>query len=262
MIVYFSGTGNTKYCAERLAEMLGETLRPITVADLTEPGSACVRTADKRVVWMFPTYSWGMPKQVRRLLRKAQIEAPGDAEHWMVTTCGDDIGKTATQWRRAVERRGLKAATAFSVQMPNTYTFMKGFDVDSAELAKSKVEAASARLQHIAEVIAAGKIVADEVTEGGWAFLKTAVVYPLFYAFCTSPKPFYANDDCINCGLCMKACPMENIAPGADARPFWRDNCMLCSRCYHICPRHAVQYGKTTVGKGQCRLFVSGMLKK
>jgi Fe-S-cluster-containing hydrogenase component 2 len=55
---------------------------------------------------------------------------------------------------------------------------------------------------------------------------------------------------------------MENIAPGAAARPFWRDNCMLCSRCYHICPRHAVQYGKTTVGKGQCRMFVSGMLKK
>jgi ferredoxin len=262
MIIFFSGTGNTKYCATKLAAILGDDVRQVTVADLTEPASAVIKTDEKRVVWMFPTYSWGVPKQILQLMKHAKFAVPADALHWMVTTCGDDIGKTAAQWRRALHRRDCVTASAFSVQMPNTYTFMKGFDVDAPELEKSKIEAALPRLQRIAEVVAHGEPVADDVVEGSFAWLKTAVVYPLFNMFCMSPRRFYANDDCTGCGLCRKACPMENIVPGQGNAPLWHDNCMLCTRCYHICPCHAVQYGKTTAGKGQARCFVKTLNDK
>lgn len=256
MIIYFSGTGNTKYCATKLANLLGETLQPIKVANLTSPRTAILKTDDKRVIWMFPTYSWGVPKEIVGMLKQAQIIMPSDAQHWLVTTCGDDIGKTASQWRRLMKRRGCNVATAFSVQMPNTYTFMKGFDVDSPEVEQAKIKAAEPRLSQIAKIIAEGKVVADDVVEGSWAFLKTAIVYPLFNKFCTSSKPFEANDKCTGCGLCIKSCPMENIVPGPKDKPYWREKCMMCTRCYHICPCHAVQYGSTTEDKGQARSFI------
>lgn len=34
-------------------------------------------------------------------------------------------------------------------------------------------------------------------------------------------------------------------------RPSWGQDCAGCLACYHVCPRHAVMYGKATVGKGQ-----------
>ncbi len=257
MIIYFSGTGNTKYCALKLSSVLGDAMQQITVAHLTEPGSSRLKTTDKRVIWMFPTYSWGIPKQIARVMKKAHLDMPEDAQHWMVTTCGDDIGKTADQWRRIMRGRGCRVATAFSVQMPNTYTFMKGFDVDSKEVEQAKLEAAAPRLSNIANIIASGTKVADDVVEGKYAYLKTAIVYRLFNLFCMSPKPFMADDKCTNCGLCMRMCPMENIVPGANNKPYWRDVCMQCSRCYHICAKHAVQYGNATKDKGQSRSCIN-----
>ena len=63
------------------------------------------------------------------------------AVHWMLTTCGDDIGMTDRRWRRIIRSRGWKAADAFSVIMPNTYTLMKGFDVDDENTAARKLNA-------------------------------------------------------------------------------------------------------------------------
>lgn len=260
MIYYFSGTGNTKYCATKLSNILGDEITPITVAHLRSPNDARFSTSDKRVIWMFPTYSWGMPKQIANLLEQATFHFADDAVQWMVTTCGDDIGLTASQWRNIIRSRDLCAGTAFSVQMPNTYTFMKGFDVDSAELANEKVQKSQATIQNIAAIISKGDIVKDQVTKGSFAWFKTAIIYPIFNLLYTSPKPFCTNDDCNKCGLCRRTCPMENIGFDPDGKPKWNDNCMLCSRCYHICPQHAVQYGNKTRNKGQQRTFVRDLM--
>lgn len=257
MIYYFSGTGNTKYCAGKLAEMLGEKMVSITVAQLRSPNDALLSTDDKRIIWMFPTYSWGMPRQIANLLKCATFKMPADAVHWMVTTCGDDIGLTAKQWRKLMYENDFIDGTAFSVIMPNTYTFMKGYDVDSEALANEKIAKSQQTLENIAAIIAEGHVVKDQVVTGKFAWFKSKIVYPIFNKFYTSPRPFYATDECSKCGLCRRACPMENIAFNSQGKPRWSSNCMLCSRCYHICPKHAVQYGKETQNKGQHRTFIN-----
>lgn len=250
MIVYFSGTGNTRHCAAELAQLLGESLHELSPGELLDPAAIEFEVTGERIIWAFPTYSWGMPPVVANFIAKARFGANvQSACHYMLTTCGDDMGYTDRQWRKLMSKRELTAKGAYAVIMPNTYTLMKGFDVDSREVARDKVAASSERIALIAKAITEGDD--DMPIRGSYPWVKSAVIYPWFKAFAMSPKPFHTTAGCTACGLCSRSCPMANITPGADGKPVWGKNCALCLRCYHSCPRRAIAYGKATDGKGQ-----------
>lgn len=250
MIVLFSGTGNSLHVANLLSEELGDK-----IVRLPYTADCLPQTDNNRVIWVFPVYSWGIPPVVARWISRLQIPGANDASHHAVMTCGDDIGQADKMWRKAVEKRGWKTAGAYSVQMPNTYVLMKGFDVDSPELAESKIKAAGPRVRSIAQRIEAmpGDAQTD-VVRGGFAWIKTKVIYPYFTRFEMSPKPFHPTDACVGCGICAKACPMTNILM-TEGHPQWGTNCALCLGCYHACPHHAVAYGKATLGKGRKQIL-------
>lgn len=264
MIICFSGTGNTLNCARRLAELLGnEDVRMLTPSELRAPENAVLPLPDEteRIIWAFPTYSWGVPPVMVHYINKVKI--PGNATslpQFMLTTCGDDIGHTNRQWSRLMRRRGLTPAGAFSVIMPNTYVCMKGFDTDTREEAERKIEQSQETLSRIADAIRNGG--GDILVPGSFPWIKSTIVYPWFCRFEMSATPFRTNGGCTSCGLCIRSCPMSNISSRKDGCPAWGDHCAMCLRCYHICPRHAIQYGKSTEGKGQQSLLSAADMHK
>lgn len=250
MIIFFSGTGNSHHVATQLGAKFNDSnIIELKGEILIDPMQCKIKCKDDRIIWVFPTYSWGVPPVVARFIKESNIELTGDIKHYMVTTCGDDAGLTGSQWKKLIKKRGWQPATAYSVIMPNTYVLMKGFDVDSKELAAKKIKASIGRINEIANDIKSVSP-SDSITKGSWPWFKSRIINPYFKAFCMSPKPFKANGRCIGCGKCSKACPMENIIM-KDGAPQWHDRCALCLRCYHICPCDAVVYGSATKGKGQ-----------
>lgn len=252
MIVFFSGEGNTRSVSALLAQRLdGESLHELSPAELLSPEAQplSLPQGDTRLIWAFPTYSWGIPPVVARYMRAFR---PGrgvaEATHIMLSTCGDDMAYTDRQWRKIIGDRGFRSAGAYAVVMPNTYTLMKGFDTDPVEVARHKIEESHVRIDEIAKSIEQGG--ADILVRGRFAWIKSALIYPWFCRYAMSTKPFHSNEGCVGCGLCAKICPMANIMM-ENGRPQWGRHCALCLRCYHSCPRHAVAYGKVTEGKGQ-----------
>lgn len=248
MIYCFSGNGNSRYVARCLAGALGEDVTEIDFSVLSSPGDhGC---AGGRVIWVFPIYSWGLPLPVRNFIGRVGITG---ARHWMVATCGDDIGMAHRSWRRLVESRGWDPVAAFSVQMPNTYTLLPGFDVDSDRLAAKKLESAAERIDTITRRIVSGWR-GDDVVKGMFPRFKTYVIYPQFMKHGVHPDRFNCDSSlCISCGKCVDACPMDNVRL-VKRHPAWGDRCALCLACYHVCPVHAVNYGTATLHKGQYRL--------
>lgn len=265
MILWFSGTGNSREVAERLASRLDERmceLTPARLSTLTSIGN------EKRIIWVFPVYSWGIPPYVRKVIDTlAETVIPTDALHHLVVTCGDDTGLTAEMWRKALRKHGWKCGSAFSVQMPNNYVCMKGFDVDSTQIESEKLNAAPRRIEEVASALLRSEETGEYVTDmvkGNFAWFKSKVIYPWFIRYAMSPKPFHYTNACISCGKCAAICPLDNITmsladdtpsagTGNRARryPQWGNNCAGCLACYHVCPKHAVEYGKTTINKGQ-----------
>lgn len=258
MIYYFSGTGNTRHVAELLAKHLGSDIHQFSTEELRSPHKAKLTSADTLIIWAFPTYSWGVPPVIRQIISNAELDFPKEALHLAVVTCGDDIGMLPSMFRREITARGLLAGAVFSVTMPNTYVMMKGFDTDSTQIARQKIDNSSKRVEEIAVKIDKGECQADNdmVVKGSFARLKTTLIYPFFTRFEMSPKGFSVDKGkCIHCGKCEKICPMANINLEADGCPTWGTKCAFCTACYHVCPMHAIDWKNTCVKKGQVKYF-------
>ncbi|MDQ3737422.1 MAG: 4Fe-4S binding protein, partial [Actinomycetota bacterium] len=62
-------------------------------------------------------------------------------------------------------------------------------------------------------------------------------------------------DRCVQCGVCVAACPSDSIGIGEDDLPTLVKMCTGCSLCWDFCPRGGLQYEKTwkIVGNSEAR---------
>lgn len=254
MIFYFSGTGNTRHVAESLANLTDDWTCLIPEAKEVD-----IEDADRRIVFCFPVYSWGVPPLVLNFIdslsdslvkkiRERQIPVV------MVCTCGDEVAEAPEMFRNAWERHGISVRGIWDVIMPNDYVLLPGFNVDDAKTEQKKLDSSAARILAIAGKILAGEWETD-VTRGSMPRLKSRVVYPLFKRWGINSKRWAVSHECVSCGRCAEVCPVHNITL-VQGRPRWGSDCVSCTACYHHCPTHAIEYGKATVNKGQyfCRL--------
>ena len=255
MIFYFSGCGNSRFVAETIAAGLNDTL--IFIPEAAREGRYKYDLAEgERLGFVFPIYSWAPPKLVLDFVKKMTVKVPEPVEGptskpylYFACTCGDNCGHTEKVFRKAVEEKGWSLSACFSVQMPETYIGMKGFNLDSEENVKRKHADAKALLtRNIPRLL--NKEIFSEIVIGGAAWLKTYVVNPGFNRSATDDSKYRSTEGCIHCGKCVEVCPLKNITL-EDGRPKWNGNCTMCMACYHHCPTNAIQYGKATEGKGQ-----------
>lgn len=255
MILWFSGTGNSAAVVEQLSMALGDKCVRMDLRS----GSPLPSPDENRIIWVMPVHSWGMPKAVEHYMRHIDIRGAKDARHFLVATCGDDAGLIHRRWRKALNRRDWRGVAAHTVEMPNTYVLLPGFDTDTPARAETKVSAMPERIKRIAHAIKCSSNI-DDVVKGRFAWIKTYIIYPFFMRFMTSPHPFAADENCISCKKCEKICPLGNISIADGKKPKWGDRCTLCLGCYHVCPKNAVCYGKASYGKGQWQGEITKLL--
>lgn len=247
MIFYFSGTGNSKWIATQLSETQQE--KKVFIPDALRDGNLdFTLREDEKIGFVFPIYSWGPPPIVMRFIEQVHLSGYIDQYLFFVCSCGDDTGLTQQMLLKAFADKGWKCQAGFSVIMPNNYVLFPGFDVDTQDVEIAKLQNASSTLEQIQSSIIRKETVFS-CKEGSMPFLKSRIIYPLFVRYGIWPQKFYATNDCISCGKCERACPVENIRM-KEGKPIWEANCTSCLACYHICPKHAVQYGKKTKNKG------------
>lgn len=207
--------------------------------------------------FVFPVYGWRVPRILARFLADelpARLQGARPSFVWAVMTCGDDVGQTdrvlARQLRDAVD---LPLDAAFSVNMPDTYLGLPGFQLDSAGEQEAKFAAAEERVASIRAALAARERRTD-LKRGAFAWAKTSLVGTFFDRFLCNDRRWRVDEKaCTRCGLCARRCPAGAIVRDAEGRVSWsRDGrCTGCFRCYHNCPAGAIDCGRSTRGKGR-----------
>ena len=154
MIFYFSGTGNTRWIVQQLAEATGEELR--FIPDEMKKDVMRYELKDgERLGFCFPTHGWQPPRIVREFIQKAKfIKTNTDCIFvWALTTCGDNMGKAMDILNRELAKKGLQAETLFSVIMPESYVCLPFMYTDTENREREKIEQARQQTQHIARII-------------------------------------------------------------------------------------------------------------
>ena len=117
MIVYFTGTGNSRYCAAFLGEQLGDSC--LDVLPLLQSGAAADLRSERPWVFVTPTYAWRLPRLVRDLIRGGRFSGSRDA--YFVMTCGSEIGNAEPALRALCAEKGLEFRGVLEVVMPENY---------------------------------------------------------------------------------------------------------------------------------------------
>lgn len=245
MILYFSGTGNSRYAAETLARLLDEKTEDMSIL-LRENCRELELTNEKRLGFVFPVYYSGLPTVVSRFLDTVKFILPNDVYVFCVITCGGSAaGADALFRKRMAEKKSSVAFTA-SVKMPDNYVLL--YNPATQEEAEKTMQEADKTLASIGEQLR------QQQTGGydsGFGGKLAGGVMQTMYSLLRNTKKFFADDNCTGCGECETLCP-ESVIRLIDGKPSWtQKKCAHCTACINRCPTRAIQYGKATEKRGR-----------
>lgn len=241
MVLCFSGTGNSRYIAGKIAAALRDELVDLN-ARIKASDRSPVQTGEDVIV-VTPTYAWRIPRLVSDWLRGTEL--PGAKRIWFVMDCGSEIGNAAAYNCRLAEEKQLCCMGTAQIIMPENYVAM--FGVPEAAEAREIVRNAEPAIADAIACIKAGQPF-PAPRNRLYDRVMSAAVNPVFYRLIVKANAFRAGDGCIGCGRCAESCPTNNITLG-NGKPVWGGKCTHCMACICYCPAEAIEYGRRSVGK-------------
>ncbi len=241
MILYFSGTGNSRYVAEQIAKITNDEL--VSINNKLKTNDTSKITINDKLIFVVPTYAWRIPKIIRDWIIKTNFI--GAKNTWFVMTCGSEIGNAEKYNKQLCQIKNFTYMGTSGVVMPENYIIM--FNSPNKDEIEKIFTKADVEITKIANRIKENKPFNTPQNKLQDKFM-SGPVNMLFYPMYVKAKGFIADDKCTNCGKCVKVCPLNNIEI-KNNKPMWNKNCTHCLACISYCPTNAIEYGKKTVGK-------------
>ncbi len=241
MVLFFSGTGNSRYTAKRIASVTGD--ETVSINAHIKSGARGIFQSERPYVVVCPAYCWRVPRVVEDFIRNAIFQ--GSDQAYFVLTCGGEAGNAAPYAEKLCREKGFVFMGLTGIVMPENYVAM--FAVPDKNQAEAIIQKATPHILEAAEHIKASRplprhkpTLADRVKSG----VANDVFYPVF----VKAKGYYSSDACTGCGKCAELCPLNNIALSG-GRPRWGANCTHCMACISVCPVKAIEYKNKSKGK-------------
>jgi ferredoxin len=252
MIFYFSGTGNTRWAAQRLAEATGEQL--VSMADALRQQDLSYGLADgERLGFCFPIHGWQPPHIVRTFIDRLTIKTAGSPYCYTVCSCGDSTGLAVDMLAKELKAKGWRLSASLSLIMPESYVCLPFMYTDTPERERRKLQQAEHDLDQFIPVVTSCQEGVHRLRKGLTPWLFSHVIGAYFNRRMITDRKFRVNaDKCVGCKRCEQVCPTGNLNI-IDGKPQWRhdSSCTCCLACYHHCPNHAIDYGRYTPRRGQ-----------
>lgn len=243
MIFYFSGTGNSRYVAERIAYATKEKLVNMTKTEM-DKGAEYILQNGENLGFVFPIYWWGMPALVEEFVHNMRIQLNESNYVYGVSTYGLASYNGLMDLEKQLLKKNIYLQAVYEVKMVDNYVV--GYDIAGKEKQEKICKNAEIKIGQIVDDIINQK--KSKITDILGIMIKPIV--HSYYKKTDHRKQFYATDDCTGCALCATNCPCQAIIM-ENNRPVWKENCSFCLKCIHSCPTQAIQHGKGTIKRSR-----------
>ncbi|MBN1602163.1 MAG: EFR1 family ferrodoxin [Chitinispirillaceae bacterium] len=253
IIYYFSGTGNSRFVAERLKDRItGAIIKPIVEnarkSTIENAQKSTIDNATKSIGFTFPCHFGDMPYIVKDFI--GQLEIPADTYIFAVVTRGGGKGDTLLNLQEVLSKKGCRLHYGVSMRMQMTYLpafyynmmFLHGRSGSrNTQKVNDKIERISLYVKEKREFIEWRNPIEAK-------FEKVLNHRLLNFDLRGLDSEFSAGENCSGCGICADICPVKSSTL-SDGKPVWQHNCTHFMGRINYCSREAIEYGGRTAGK-------------
>ncbi|MCL2839374.1 MAG: EFR1 family ferrodoxin [Defluviitaleaceae bacterium] len=243
IMLYFSGTGNSKYIAKQFCTRMKATCHSIEEDIDFEK----LIGTENTIGFCYPIYMSSVPRIMREFLSKHMKALKGKkiiilCTQWLLS--GDGTRKFAL----LLPKNHVEIIYTAHFFMPNNMNDIVFLPISKGKALEDYRIRANRKIELICNHIKNGKI-----KKRGFSILAIMLGFPQAF-FMTSTekwanKAVRINSHCNQCGICIKTCPMHNFhIHGGKVQQ--KQNCTMCYRCINTCPKKAIN------------IFVPGKIKK
>ncbi len=243
MILYFTGTGNSKFVADALADLLEDEVVSLNV--ILKSGAPLIFESSKPFIVVAPIYAWGLPKVVNEMIRNATFK--GAKSIYFVPTMGGNSGTTHKRCYALAQQCGLEFRGFRGVIMPPNYIVL--FNLPTEERIVEILKSALVSVKEIAKIIKDNDFLLKQ-DHTFLSHLKSGAINSGFGRYMQSSRSFKISESCTGCGICAENCATNNIEI-KDGRPTFADKCINCFSCVHRCPQKAINVNAKTEQRGR-----------
>ncbi|WP_026492338.1 MULTISPECIES: EFR1 family ferrodoxin [unclassified Butyrivibrio] len=241
MIVFFTGTGNSRFIAEKLAEFTGD--ETFDIFESVRTGKGHTFTEEGPYIFIAPVYVAAPAQCLTDFIKRSEF--PKNSKAYFIMCCAASMSASPVFCMNIASEKGFEYKGTAPMIMPQNY--ITYFKADSEEICRDKIKNAPESIREISEYIKAGKDL-PQTKISNFEYRMTVPVLNLYCKYFMKSKAFHVTDKCIGCGKCVSLCPFGNISL-KDNKPVWGSKCTHCMACISMCPTEAIEYGKLTKGK-------------
>lgn len=240
--IYFSGTGNTKYCIEKFLELYNNNKEKQLYSIENKEAINKIKE-NKDITFAYPIYYSDMPIIVKDFVNKNK-EIFKNKNVFIIVTMGLFSGDGAGCLARILRKYKANILGGLHLKMPDCIGDVKLLK-KSLEENKIIVKSTELKIKKTVSNIKNGKYskeglhfynhVAGLLGQRLWYYNKTSSL---------KDKLKINYNECIGCSKCSINCPIHNIKM-LDNKPKPLGSCTSCYRCINNCPKQAI----TLIGK-------------
>ena len=240
-IIYFTGTYNTRYLANRIKNMFTEA-EEITSVEV-EKDTEIIDLNNYDLLFVgYPIYGFNSQPVLTNYLRKAKKLLKDDKKlnYIIFKNSGETYGLNNTSSRvikRVLSKKHFNFLSEYHFGMPYNihFPYTNNLIKQLLEYTDKQLEILKYNYDHNIPHIIKSNFIYDVA---GW-FVSVQKVGGFVNSF------LYKVDEkkCIHCNKCVNICPMKNIYVNKKGRIKFHHNCAMCMRCSFFCPKDAFSIG-------------------
>ena len=238
--IYFSGTGNSKYCIEKFLQEYDAAALAFSIED-----NELLKQIDKHkdIVFSYPVQYSNIPKILKDFLARNKAMWKGKRV-FVIATMGLFSGDGSGILARELKKYGAEIIGGLHIKMPDS--------IGDEKILKRSLEDNKKLILEAGQKIrkAVRKLKDDTPPQEGIGMLyHLAGLFGQRLYFINKTKQYSDKlninaEKCIGCNKCVDLCPMKNIEL-KNRIAVSGNQCTLCYRCVNNCPTQAI----TLLGK-------------